>query len=845
LSVIISSCKKINIDLIESGVSIELAQLRNKQIKNLKYNLTFQIPDSTNEQIIGSEIIEFDFIKILNEPLILDFRNPSAYVKSVKINERNSKYKFENEHIIIPNSKLKNGKNRIEIKFIAGDRALNRNKEYLYTLFVPDRACTAFPCFDQPSLKAQFTTEITTPEDWIAVSNTPQIDLRTNNNNRKTYTFDKSEPISTYLFSFAAGIFESVTKKYDDREITMYHREDDNEKLNNNIDKIFELHYSSLKWLEDYTQIKYPFKKFDFVIIPSFQYSGMEHPGAILYRDSRLFLEENPTIREELNRANLIAHETSHIWFGDLVTMEWFSEVWLKEVFANFMAGKIVNPQYPEINHDLNFLINHYPASYAIDRTRGANPIEQELDNMKNAGTLYGSIIYHKAPIVMNHLEKTTGEELLQKGLQEYLHKYSFGNASWDNLISILDKKIDYDLENWNKSWIYEPGMPHYNILQAYNENNQFQSLIIEQFDPSELGRQWSQKIEVIIAEKVNSEPYQIELTDTFNVIDMQENNIDPFYIFPNSKGLGYGYFKIDSISKNNILTNLASTKNPILRCSMYISLWENMLNQNITPKNLFDAFISSLKSETNPQNISLVLNYTESIFWRFFTQNERNILAPSFEKFIWSKIQLSKTTSIKKSYFNTYYKTVTTQDGVNKLYNIWNKSFSIVDLNLSKNDFTEIAFELAVRNHHSTNNILTEQKNRIINKEKKERFNFISNAITNRDSFFESLKDEKNREKEPWVIDALKYLHHPLKQKESVKYIIPSLDILEELQTTGDIFFPKRWLDATFSGHSSIDAVMDINLFFNTHANFPENLKNKILQSTDLVFRSSIIKNE
>ncbi|PLX22342.1 MAG: peptidase M1, partial [Marinilabiliales bacterium] len=110
------------------------------------------------------------------------------------------------------------------------------------------------------------------------------------------------------------------------------------------------------------------------------------------------------------------------------------------------------------------------------------------------------------------------------------------------------------------------------------------------------------------------------------------------------------------------------------------------------------------------------------------------------------------------------------------------------------------------------------------------------------RESFFESLKHEENREKEPWVIDALYYFHHPLRNSETIKFIRPSLDLLKEIQTTGDIFFPKRWLDATFYVHNSIDAVLEINLFLNENPEYPENLKNKIIQSTDLVFRASII---
>ncbi len=152
----------------------------------------------------------------------------------------------------------------------------------------------------------------------------------------------------------------------------------------------------------------------------------MEHPGAILYRDSKLFLDESATQTEILERASLIAHETSHMWFGDLVTMRWFNDVWTKEVFANFIAAKIVNPSFPEINHQLRFFLAHYPGAYEIDRTAGTHPIRQTLENMNDAASLYGPIIYQKAPIVMRQLELLLGEDAMMAGLREYLRSFSY-----------------------------------------------------------------------------------------------------------------------------------------------------------------------------------------------------------------------------------------------------------------------------------------------------------------------------------------------------------------------------------------------------------------------------------
>ena len=203
----------------------------------------------------------------------------------------------------------------------------------------------------------------------------------------------------------------------------MFHRETDAARLRRNREAIFDLHAQALEWLEAYTGIPYPFGKFDFVLIPSFQFSGMEHAGAVYYNANSLLLDETATQNQMLGRANVIAHETAHMWFGDLVTMTWFNDVWMKEVFANFMAAKIVNPSFPEVNHDLRFLVQHYPAAYDVDRTAGANPIRQDLANLNEAGSLYGAIIYQKAPIVMRQLELLVGEDMFRDGLRDYLQR--------------------------------------------------------------------------------------------------------------------------------------------------------------------------------------------------------------------------------------------------------------------------------------------------------------------------------------------------------------------------------------------------------------------------------------
>src|SRR5690606_34922735 len=212
------------------------------------------------------------------------------------------------------------------------------------------------------------------------------------------------------------------------------------------------------------------------------------------------------TQNQKLGRASLIAHETAHMWFGDLVTMRWFNDVWMKEVFANFMAAKIVNPAFPDINHELRFFYAHYPSAYEVDRTAGTNAIRQQLDNLNEAGSLYGAIIYQKAPIVMRHLEMLLGEDTFRDGMREYLKNYAFGNATWTDLIALLDKRTPEDLAAWSTAWVDERGRPtiatEFSVgsgQSAVNTEGPFPVLVgISQKDPYEArGLRWPQPLTV------------------------------------------------------------------------------------------------------------------------------------------------------------------------------------------------------------------------------------------------------------------------------------------------------------------------------------------------------------
>ncbi len=826
------------------GVSWDLAEHRAGTITAVHYDLALEVPTSLDEPVQGVLTLTVD-LRDGADPLVLDFTAPQGSVLGVAAPGGALPYEHVNGHLVIPAAALQRGDNQIEIGFVADDAALNRNAEFLYTLFVPDRASSAFPCFDQPDLKATYRLTLTVPATWAAVANTPAASSDTADGAR-TIAFGQTQPLSTYLFSFAAGAFQVESANREGRTLRLYHRETDRERVTRNLPAIFDLHAAALAWLEDYTGIPYPFEKFDFVAVPAFQYGGMEHPGAILYRASRLFLDESATQNEFLGRASLIAHETAHMWFGDLVTMAWFDDVWMKEVFANFMAAKIVNPSFPEIRHDLRFYLAHHRSAYAVDRTEGANPIRQELENLIQAGTLYGAIIYQKAPIVMQHLEQLIGAHAMRAGLREYLRTHAFANATWPDLVTILDRRSEEDLEAWSRVWVEEPGRPTVSATLETDGSGGITSLRVTQSDPRGRNLRWNQRFAVVLGYSDTLRSVPVHLSGT-SAEGAASGLPAPDYVVAGGDGLGYGLFRLDARSRDYLLDHLPAIDDPVVRAVAWASLWEALLHAELPAAAFVELALRALPQESDEQNVQRILGYLRPAYWRYLLRDERSRIAPRVEALLWEELERAPNTSLKAAYFDGFVATALSPDAVARLAAIWRKEMTIRGLAMSERRYTALAEALAVRSVPDAQEILAAQLERIENPDRRARFEFIMPALSAepavRDSLFELLKDAQHRGHEPWVLSAVSALHHPLRARAAEHYIRPSLDLLEEIQRTGDIFFPLRWLNATLDGHSSPAAAATVREFLREHPDYPPRLRGKLLQAADGLFRAAALR--
>jgi len=829
-------------EMTAPGVSYTLAAYRAGVLRDIRYELSFHLPAEKDRQVQGEEKLSFTLgQKAAGRPLLLDFKAPPQALQWITVNGRSASIVIRDEHLSIPAALLHAGENTITTRFIAGSSALNRNSEFMYTLLVPDKARTLFPCWDQPDLKAVFELTLTAPRGWRVMGNAPLLDSTISGDSCR-YRFRASDRISTYLFSFVAGRWMAATRMVGGRPMELLYRETDSGKLRLSLDSIFRIEGQALRFMQEYTGIAYPFQKLDLAAIPDFQFGGMEHAGAIQYKASTLFLDSGATREQFISRSNLLSHETAHMWFGDLVTMSWFNDVWMKEVFANFMADKIGNITLPDGNYDLKFLTDHYPAAYGVDRTAGTHPIRQQLDNLQEAGSLYGNIIYHKAPIVMRQLEQVIGAAAFRDGLRDYLRLHAGGNAGWPDLLKALQKYTKIDLAAWNAVWVDGSGRP-YISYRIQLDHNAIADLILRQQGEDGSGKVWQQVFTVALVYADRIDTITVHMNAPVVHVQAARGRPAPRCLILNANGYGYGRFSENSFVLHSLPGGSAMHLGPVTRAANYINLYENMLAGSGAPEWLLGFDRRALVDEPEELNLNLLLDQISSIYWRFLIPAVRDTLAAGLENDLWQTMFRVPAGNERKLLFRTYSNIVLSREGQDRIYRVWKDRLPPAGVKLSEDDYTGLAAALALRQYPGYLSVLEEQGDRIQNSDRRERWRFLQPSLSadtaERDRFFASLKDPVLRRKEAWVLSALSYLHHPLRTGYSVKYLPATLDLLEDIQRTGDVFFPQSWLQTSLGYYQSAEAAAIVTSFLKTHPGYPPKLKAKLLQAADNLYRA------
>ena len=796
------STQSVKAQMLVKGVSKELAEHRKANISQVVYDLTFNIPSKPYESVKGKAIISFNLE--VREDVVLDFQGQidgTCYIHDENDKRHATDILYQDEHIIIPMELLTEGKNKIELPFIANDKALNRNDDYMYTLFVPDMARSVFPCFDQPDLRAVFVTTLKVPSGW------------------KTMASDNVCQLPTYLYSFVAGKFQEKSTVRNGRRMRALYRESNPDKVAQ-LDQVFDEASQALDWMEGYTGIACPFKEYGLVILPGYQFGGMEHPGAIQMNDRRIFLEKQATQEEKMARMELIAHETAHLWFGDLVSLKWFEDVWAKEVMANFLASKMVRRSFPDINHDLNFLKTYQTRAIAIDRTEGTHPIAQELTNMSDARLLYDNINYDKAPVMLRMLEETMGAPEMQTGLQKYLNDHVFKNASWDELVSALDEAApSANVKQFSEVWVKQKGMP--TIHTTYKNGH----LVITQNDPYHRGIVWPQKFQVrLVYDLGTSRTITVDMKEATRTIRVNDK---PDYIIPNYNGKGYGHFTLDNEYAVLLPKRLITTRSDLHRYALLQTIHDNYLLGRIPPIH-FAELNRMMMTEQNPLIISATIDHMFRIAFDMPAEQRKTL-----ELCMMDLIDKNPSKDMRQLMIRKLSTHATAPELIDRIYTIWQQHN---DPLLSEQDYMNMAYRLAILRSDTSGPILAAQRKRLKTDDERREFDYISRVCTSdpmlRVRLFNEMLKPQNREKEPWALKAFQLLNADVYEPQSNVYIESGLKSLQYIEQTSDIFFPTNWLKALLTEHKSREARLTVEKFINNNPNYPEHLRRKILEA-------------
>ena len=491
---------------------------------------------------------------------------------------------------------------------------------YVYTQFEPADAKRAFGCFDQPDLKATFRFTVTTPAGWQVVSNEPGATPEPLGDGRAVTRFDTTPRMSTYITAFVAGPYHVVRDAWKrpsggNIPLGLYCRASLAQYLDP--DEILELTKQGFAFFEEQFGRPYPFTKYDQLFVPEFNAGAMENAGCVTFLEDYVFRSKVTQAARDA-RANTILHEMAHMWFGDLVTMRWWDDLWLNESFAEFMAYHSAATATRFTDAWTGFATSRKAWGYRQDQLPSTHPIAADAPDLETAKTNFDGITYAKGAAVLRQLVAWVGLEQFMAGVRTYFDKYAWGNTRLADLLTELEVTSGRDLAEWSKEWLQTAGCNTLRPAFQLDSDGRYTSFTVEQEAPADHPTLRSHRIAIGLYERgatglERRERIEIDVVGPLTEVPALVGQAQPDLLLLNDDDLTFAKIRLDQRSLATLTSSLSDLDDSLARALCWSAAWDMTRDAEMRGRDFVQLVVNGVRGESDIITVQSVLRQAAS----------------------------------------------------------------------------------------------------------------------------------------------------------------------------------------------------------------------------------------
>jgi aminopeptidase N len=475
---------------------------------------------------------------------------------------------------------------------------------YLYSQFETFDAHRMFACFDQPDLKATFSFVVDAPEDWLVLSNMPSVQTG------QRRVFEPTPRQSTYITAVIAGPYLGVTDVHDGIPLGVYCRQSLLEYLD--ADDILTTTKQGFDAFHKLFDIRYPWPKYDQIFVPEFNMGAMENAGCVTITDDYVF-RSRTTDATIARRAVTVLHEMAHMWFGDLVTMAWWDDLWLNESFAEYVSTQVAVDSTRWTNSWTDFCTVEKMWAYRQDQLPTTHPVAADIPDIEAVTTNFDGITYAKGASVLKQLVHWVGREAFFGATRAYFAQHAYGNTTLQDLLDALTNASGRDLSTWSKEWLQTAGVNTLRPRVEVADDGTFTSVAIEQTATDEHPALRSHRLRVALFDRTDSglvRREQVELDVSGHVTEVPQLTgvRRPDLLLLNADDLSYAKIRLDEQSWKTLVDSVGDLREPLSRALCWTAAWDMTRDVEVSAGEYLSLVHAGLGQETE---IATVLSLT------------------------------------------------------------------------------------------------------------------------------------------------------------------------------------------------------------------------------------------